>query len=58
MHTWQKYRKDTSDEERTNDQGYFTQLAIHAPKLNNNDQRSDILADMKQFSKIAKLMWH
>ena len=25
MHAWQKYRKDPSDEEGTNTQGYFTQ---------------------------------
>ena len=34
MHAWQKYIKDPSDEERANNQGYSTQLAIHALATN------------------------
>ena len=33
-HAWQKYIRDPSDEERTNNQGYFTQLATHVLIIN------------------------
>ena len=42
MHAWYKYRKDPSDEETANNQGYFiitylTQLGSY-PCTNNNKQ--------------------
>ena len=43
--------KDPSDEETTNNQGYFTQLATHVLKINNSNQRNVILVDLNQFTK-------
>ena len=42
--------KDPSDEETTNNQGYFTQLATHVLKINSN-QHNVILVDLNQFTK-------
>ena len=50
MHAWWKYIKDQSDEERTDNQGYMTQLATHALIMTNN-QLNDILVDLTQFTK-------
>ena len=48
MYAWQKYIKDPNAEERTNNQGYLTQLLSYACI----NQCNVNLAGLKQFAKL------